>query len=314
LRVVFFGTPEPAAAALDALLGSRHAVAAVVTQPDRPRGRSGTPQPPPVKVRALEAGLPVLQPGSPRDEGFATTLAGFAPDVCAVVAYGHILPADVLSVPPRGFVNVHFSLLPRYRGAAPVQRALMAGETETGVSTFLLEPTLDTGPVLIILREVIRDDDTAASLMDRLAEIGARALVETLDGLEAGTLHPSPQDPSEATPAPKVKPEEGEIDWRLPADRIVNLVRGTNPAPGAYTTLDGKRLKVWRARAADQPTQGAPGAVVHLGKGRTGVASGTGVVELVEVQLEGGKRLDVDAFTRGHPLKEGTVLGPGSRL
>src|SRR5438093_792964 len=177
MRVVFFGTPDAALRALERLLRSRHELAAVVTQPDRPRGRRGTPEPPPVKVLAAEVGLSVLQPETPREPGFADSLAVFRPDACAVVAYGHLLPTEVLAVPSRGFVNVHFSLLPRYRGAAPVQRAVIAGERETGVSTFLLEPTLDTGPVLLAERVTIAPDDTAGTLMDRLATLGANLLV-----------------------------------------------------------------------------------------------------------------------------------------
>lgn len=315
MRVVFFGTPEPAAIALDALLDSRHEVAAVVTQPDRPRGRSGTPVQPPAKERALADGLPVLQPETPRAPGFAEALAAYAPDVCAVVAYGHILPAEVLAVPKRGFVNVHFSLLPRYRGAAPVQRAVMAGETETGVTTFLLEPTLDTGPTLSVAREPIGPDDTAGTLMERLAVLGARLLIETLDGLEAGTLAPQTQDPRLATPAPKVKPEEGKVDWSHSAPEIADRVRGLNPAPGAYSNFRDKRLKIWRARVYDPApggpvvAKGPPGSVVDLGKDRFGVATGDGVLELLEVQQEGHKRLDAGAFVRGHHPKIGEVLG-----
>jgi methionyl-tRNA formyltransferase len=307
VRVVFFGTPEPAAVALNALLDSSHDVAAVVTQPDRPRGRSGTPVPSALKERALAAGLSVLQPETPREPGFAAELAAHAPDVCAVVAYGHILPPDVLAVPPRGFVNVHFSLLPRYRGAAPVQRAVMAGENETGVTTFFLEPTLDTGPILAVAREPIASDDTAGTLMQRLASAGARLLVETLDGLEAGTLEPRSQDPTHATPAPKVHPEEGKLDWNRRAEELANQVRGMNPAPGAYSTYRGKRLKIWRARP--HAGGGKPGSVVEIGKDRFGVATGDGVLELLEVQQEGSRRLDADAFVRGHHPRPEEGLG-----
>ena len=309
MRVVFFGTPEPASVALDALLASTHDLAAAVTQPDRPKGRSGTPVPSPVKERGLDAGLPVLQPASPRDPGFAEELARFAPDVCAVVAYGHILPPDVLGVPTHGFVNVHFSLLPRYRGAAPVQRAVMAGELETGVTTFLLEPTLDTGPILSVAREQIAPDDTSGTLMERLAAVGARLLVETLDAMEAGTLTPHPQDAGLATPAPKIKPEEGLIDWTRPAREIANLVRGLNPAPGAYTTFRGKRLKVWRASPAGGPEKGQPASVLPSDEEAFVVGTGEGALALLEVQLEGGKRLAADDFVRGHAPKRSEVLG-----
>ena len=309
MRVVFFGTPEPASVALETLLDSTHDVVAVVTQPDRPKGRSGTPVPSPVKDKALGAGLPVLQPSSPRDDGFAEELARFAPDVCAVVAYGHILPTDVLAVPARGFVNVHFSLLPKYRGAAPVQRAVMAGESETGVTTFLLEPTLDTGPILSVAREPIAPDDTSATLMERLAAVGARLLVDTLDAMEAGDLRPQPQDAALASPAPKIKPEEGLLDWTRPAEDIANLIRGLNPAPGAYTTFRGKRLKIWRASPAESPEKGQPGGVLPAGKDAFIVATGDGALALLEVQLEGGKRLAAAEFVRGHAPKKGEILG-----
>jgi methionyl-tRNA formyltransferase len=307
VRVVFFGTPEPAAVALDVLLGSGHKVVAVVTQPDRARGRSGTPQPSPAKRRAQDAGLPVLQPTSPRDDGFAETLASYAPDASAVVAYGHILPPEVLGIPPEGTVNVHFSLLPAYRGAAPVQRAIMAGETETGVTTFLLEPTLDTGPMLFQVREPIDPMDSSGSLLERLAPIGAHVLVETLDAIAAGTARAVPQDASRASPAPKVKPEEGAIDWTRTASEIVNLIRALDPAPGAYASFRGKRIKLWRARTAEEPAS-SPGAVVELGKERLGVSAGDGVVELLEVQLEGAKRLETAAFVRGNRPEHGELL------
>lgn len=313
MRVVFFGTPEPAALALEALLRSRHEVMGVITQPDRPKGRSGRPVPSMVKERALAAGVPVLQPETPREQGFAARLADLAPHACAVVAYGHILPPDVLAIPPHGFVNVHFSLLPRYRGAAPVQRALMAGDSETGVTTFRLEPTLDTGPILLVAREPIAPDDSSGVLMDRLARIGARLLVETLDGLEAGTLTPRSQENELASPAPKIKAEEGQIDWSRPAAEIVNLIRALDPAPGAFTTLGGKRLKAYRAsvanRAGDPSPKARAGTIVDIERDRVVVATGDGVLELLEVQQEGGKRVDAGAFLRGHRLRPGDVLG-----
>ena len=308
MRVVFFGTPEPAAVALGALLASRHEVAAVVTQPDRPRGRSGTPQPSPVKVRALEAGLPVLQPSSPRDEGFAEELSGFRPEACVVVAYGHILPVEVLTVPPRGTVNVHFSLLPAYRGAAPVQRAIMAGESETGVTIFLLEPTVDTGPMLLQIRERIAPDDSTGSLLERLAPIGARALLDTLDGLEANTLEPIEQDSALASSAAKIKPEEGAIDWSRPAVYIANLIRALDPSPGAYTDFRGKRIKLWRARAIEGGVAD-PGTVVDAGKDRLVIATGAGLLEVQELQQEGAKRLEASAFVRGHRPRAGETFG-----
>lgn len=307
MRVVFFGTPEPAAVALDAIVRSSHEVTALVTQPDRPRGRRGAPQPSPAKQRAVDAGIPVLQPASPRDDGFAAALAAQAPDACAVVAYGHILPPEVLTVPPKGTVNVHYSLLPAYRGAAPVQRAIMAGETETGVTTFLLEPTVDTGPMLFQVTEPIDPEDSTGSLLARLAPIGARLLVETLDAIEAGSARPIPQDPSRASPAPKVRPEEGAIDWTRPAAEIVNRIRGLDPSPGAYASFRGKRIKLWRARVATAAAS-EPGTVVDIGRERLGISAGDRVVELLEVQLEGAKRLESAAFVRGQRPEPGEIF------
>jgi methionyl-tRNA formyltransferase len=306
VRVVFFGTPEPAAVALAELASSRHEIAAVVTQPDRPRGRSGTPQASPVKEQASEAGIPILQPASPKDQGFVEEFAAFAPDTAAVVAYGHILPAAVLAVPPKGTVNVHYSLLPAYRGAAPVQRAIMAGETETGVTTFLLEPTVDTGPVLMQVREPIHPTDSSGSLLARLAPIGARMLVATLDAIDQGKAEPVPQDPTRASGAPKIRPEEGAIDWSRPAKRIVDLIRALNPAPGAYATFRSKRVKLWRAEAI--AAVGNPGTVIDAGKERLAVAASDGAVEILELQLEGGKRLEAAAFARGQRPSPGETF------
>jgi methionyl-tRNA formyltransferase len=307
VRVVFFGTPAVAVDVLRALLDSRHEVVGVVTQPDRPRGRHGTPQQPPVKALALEHGLAVLQPDSPKDEGFAASIRALSPDAGAVAAYGHLLPRDVLAVPPRGTLNVHFSLLPKYRGAAPIQRAIMAGERETGVSVFLLEPTLDTGPVILQAREPIAPDDTAGSLLARLAPAGAGLLVRSLELLEAGSAQPIPQDPSAASSAPKIRPEEAEIDWANPAERIVDLVRALNPAPGAHTWLRAKRVKVWRAAAA--PGAAFPGAVLHPGEDFV-VAAGRGAVRLLELQPEGKRPMRPEELARGWRLRPGDRFGP----
>jgi len=295
VRVVFFGTPEVAAIALDALLASRHQVVAVVTQPDRPKGRSGAPQPGPVKRLAAAREIRVLQPESPKQDGFAEQLRDMRPEVLGVVAYGHLLPRAVLDVAPA--INAHFSLLPRYRGAAPVQRAILAGEAETGVTTFLLEPAMDAGPIVLQERIAIGPGETAGELLERLAPIGARLLVESIDGHEAGTLHLQPQDASLATPAPKVKPEEARLDWTQPASSIVNAVRAFNPTPGAWTEWRGRRLKVWRAQAASETSDGEPGAPC----GEPDVyCSGNGLVRLMEVQPEGRKRMPAADFFRGH--------------
>ncbi|HEX9697108.1 MAG TPA: methionyl-tRNA formyltransferase [Actinomycetota bacterium] len=309
MRVAFFGTPDVAAVALRRLITSPHDVVVAVTQPDRPRGRSGTPQAPPAKQVALDAGIPVLQPDTPKQDGFAVELAAFAPDACGVVAYGHLIPPVVLSVPPRGTYNAHFSLLPRYRGAAPVQRAIIDGETRTGVCVFLLEPTLDTGPILERAEVTIEDDDTTGTLLARLGPIGAEALVRTFDAVEAGTASPQPQDDAEATPAPKIQPGEAEIDWRLPAERIRNLIRALNPNPGAYTTFRGKRLKIWVATPGDET--GEPGSAILTDEGFA-IAAGSGSIHPIEVQPEGKRRMTGGEFARGARPQTGTHFGqPG---
>jgi methionyl-tRNA formyltransferase len=308
VRAVFFGTPEVAAVGLDALLASRHTVAAVVTQPDRPRGRSRAPQPSPVKARALAANIPVHQPDSPKEEGFADQLRSFGADVLAVVAYGHILPRGVLAVAPA--VNAHFSLLPKYRGAAPVQRAIEAGESETGVTTFLLEPTVDSGPVLFQERVAIGEEETAGELLARLAPVGARLLVQSIDVLEAGNVGGLAQDAAAATPAPKVRPEEAEIDWARPAPDIARKVRAFNPSPGARTAWSGGRLKIWRARPI--PGRAGPPGTVLSGTDPM-VACGDGLLALLEVQPEGGRRMTGAEYLRGHGAIASEKLGPASR-
>src|SRR5439155_2179394 len=303
MRVVFMGTPDVSVPALRALLESPHDVAAVVTQPDKPRGRGRGVSASPVKELAEEHGLPILQPVSPKEDGFADALSVFEPNALAVVAYGHILPISVLSVAPA--MNAHFSLLPAYRGAAPVQRALMDGATETGVSVFMLEPTVDTGPVVAVERVEVGPVETAGELLDRLAPIGARLLVRGIDELERGTLEPIPQRDIEASPAPKIKPEEAEIDWERSAGELANLVRALNPRPGAFTTAGGKRLIVWRARAVEGA--GPPGTVLSARSGLV-VASGRGALSLDEVQLEGKRALPIEDFVRGRRFEAGRPL------
>jgi len=291
---------------LDALLSSDIEVAAVVTNPDRPAGRGMELRPSPVKVRAEQAGLEVLQPEKARDEDFHERVRTLAPDVATVVAYGKILPVTLLEIPPLGFVNVHFSLLPLYRGAAPVQRAVMEGRTETGVSIMILTEGMDEGPVLAMHTTPIGPEDTAGTVGDRLADEGADLLVRALQGLAAGTITPRPQDDERATYAPKITPDEARIDWSLPADRIDELVRGLNPVPGAWTELDGRRLKVWKV----QPAAGTalePGALATS----EGLVAGTGTtpVALVDVQLQGKKRMSGAALLRGLRVDPSSRLG-----
>jgi len=260
-----------------------------------------------VKELALEAGLPVLQPETPKDPAFVEQIRALRPDALAVVAYGHILPRDLLEVAPA--LNAHFSLLPRYRGAAPVQRALMDGATETGVSVFLLEPTVDTGPVVARERVTIEPDENAGELLARLAPIGARLLLGALDALEKGSVEPQPQDDSEASGAPKIKPEETEIDWNRSAKAIVDQVRALGPKPGAHTTFRGKRLLVHRARAAEG--RGTPGTVVEATADGPAVAAGEGSVVLREVQPEGKRPMSGAEFVRGYHPETGAPFTEG---
>lgn len=297
MRIVFLGTPEVAVPTLEALLGSdRHEVVGVVTQPDRPRGRGRALQPGPIKEVATRVGLPVLQPGSPKEEGFVDELRALGPEVLVVVAYGHILPRAVLEVAPA--MNAHFSLLPRYRGAAPVQRALMDGAEETGVTVFLLEPTVDSGPILRSARTPIGDDEDAGTLLERLAPIGARLVLESLEAYAAGERG-QPQDPSLASPAPKITPAEQRLDPALPAATLVHRIRGLSPRPGAYVLLDGKRLGIRRAHAiagTDPPGR------ARIQDGVLTIGTGDGLLVLDAVQPEGKRVLPVDEFLRGARL------------
>ncbi len=251
MRVVFAGTPEPALPSLRALLDSPHEVVAVVTRPDAPAGRGRALRPSPVKALAAEAGIPVLTPRTPREEGFLERLRELAPDCCPVVAYGALVPRPLLDVPPAGWVNLHFSLLPAWRGAAPVQHALLAGDEVTGASTFRLEEGLDTGPVFGVVTEEVRPTDTAGDLLQRLSVSGAGLLRATLDGLEAGTVTAVPQPADGVSLAPKIGVDDARVDWTAPAQRVDRLVRACTPAPGAWTTLRGKRLKLGPVQLTD---------------------------------------------------------------
>ena len=305
MRTVFFGTPQWAVPSLEALLASDIEVAAVVTNPDRPAGRGMELRASPVKEHALRAGLEVLQPQRARDPEFHDALEKLAPDVSSVVAYGKILPASLLAIPPLGFVNLHFSLLPEYRGAAPVQRAVMDGRYVTGISIMVLTEGMDEGPVLATTEERIRDDDTAGSLGDRLAEIGSGRLVDTLVSYGAG-LAPLDQDHDRATYAPKVTTEEAAIDWARPSLAIHNHVRGLNPVPGAWTTLRGKRLKIWSTRPI--VGRGLASGELDVWDGVLVAGTGGAPVELTEVQLQAKKPMS------GAEAARGLRLAPGERF
>ena len=306
MRVIFMGTPEFSVTALDALVGAGHQIAAVYSQPPRPAGRGKKERPSPVQARAEALGLPVRHPISLRTPEAQADFAALAADIAVVVAYGLILPQAVLDAPARGCLNIHASLLPRWRGAAPIQRAIMASDPETGVCIMQMEAGLDTGPVLLRRALAIGAEETAGELHDRLSALGAEAIVAALAQLDA--LEPEAQPEAGVTYAAKIDKAEARIDWRGEASQIARDINGLSPFPGAWTLAQGKRLKLLRARAV--AGDGAPGAVIESGEVLT-VATGSGAVEISEGQGEGRGRQDMATFLRGTPLPVGTVLGDG---
>jgi methionyl-tRNA formyltransferase len=310
VRVVYLGTPAAAVPPLQALLASAHEVVAVITRPDRPRDRrGGTPQPSPVKQVAVAAGLPVLEPPSGRDPELPRRLAALAADIGVACAFGYLLPEAVLAAFPRGIVNLHFSLLPAYRGAAPVQRALLDGATVTGVTTFVIDAGMDTGPMLLAAEVPIHPDEDAGALTARLAEIGARLTVETLDALEAGQVEPRPQPEAGVSLAPKVTGDEARLDFSRPAGRLADAIRAFTPAPGAWTTHRGRRLKVTRAAVAGEVTDLDPGRLGLGPGGRLLVGTGDRPLELLEVRPEGRRAMSGAEFARGARLGPDEWLG-----
>ncbi|MFE5740007.1 methionyl-tRNA formyltransferase [Streptomyces celluloflavus] len=311
MRLVFAGTPEVAVPALDALIASdRHEVVAVVTRPDAPAGRGRKLVASPVAERAQEAGIEILKPARPRDADFQARLREIAPDCCPVVAYGALLPKSALGIPANGWVNLHFSLLPAWRGAAPVQHAVLAGDEVTGAATFQIEEGLDSGPVFGVVTEEIRPTDTSGDLLTRLAFAGSGLLVATMDGIEDGTLHPVPQPAEGISLAPKIEVEDAKVDWTAPALRVDRVIRGCAPAPGAWTVFRGERLKLMSAvSAADHAGPDlAPG---ELAVTKKAVYAGTGshAVELLWVQPQGKKPMKAADWARGVRIATGGRLG-----
>ncbi|HEU4989807.1 MAG TPA: methionyl-tRNA formyltransferase [Gemmatimonadaceae bacterium] len=306
MRVLFWGTPDFAAPALRALIGEGFDVVGVVTQPDRPVGRSRSRlEAPPVKDIAEHENIPVLQPERPRGDGFRAQVAALEPDVSVVVAYGHLLPQDVIDLPPLGTLNIHASLLPLLRGAAPIQAAIRDGLAETGVSIMRRVQKLDAGPVLLRQATPIYDDETAGELSLRLSEMGAGALIETLALLELGAAREEPQDDARATYAPKIERDMTRVDWTLPADAVARLVRAYDPRPGAFATLNGVEVKVFSARVA-AGARGAPGEVLAVdGDAGMVVACGAGTVQLGAVQPSGKRRMDPADWMRGRGVAVG---------
>lgn len=307
MKLVFLGTPEFAVPSLEALVEAGHEVAAVYTQPDRPAGRKQELKPPPVKEAALRLGLEVRQPE--RIRHCVEELAALKPDAMAVVGYGQIIPQAIIDIPPLGILNVHASLLPRYRGAAPIQWAIANGETVTGVTIMRIDAGLDTGDIVLQESTEIGPEETAPELAARLAPMGARLLVRALEGLASGELKPVPQDHARATLAPILKREDGLIDFRRPAATIANRARGFQPWPGAWTWWRGQRLYLWRCRPAEAESPAVPGKMFSSGR-RLFIACGEGtVLEVLELQPEGKKRMEAGAFLNGHRIAESDILG-----
>lgn len=309
LKIIFFGSPQFAIPALKALIEGEDKIVGVVTQPDRPKGRGRVVSSTPVKVFAIENGLEVFQPLKAKDVSFIEKIAQIDPDLLVVVAYGQILPQSLLDIPGFGAINVHASLLPKYRGAAPIQWAIICGEHQTGITTIKMEAGLDTGDILMQSKVAIREDDTAKSLHDRLAEEGAKVLMETISRLKEGSLKPIPQNHSKSTYAPILKREHGIIDWSNEARIICNWIRGLDPWPGCFTTWGGKTIKVFGCTAIEDEGTHSPGEIVEITPHGLKVATGKGYVLLRELQLEGSRRMAVSEFILGHDITVGEILG-----
>ena len=307
MNVVFMGTPEFAVPTLEALV-KEHNVTAVVTQPDKPKGRGKKMMFSAVKEKALEYGLTVYQPEKVKDSDFVQVLKELAPDIMVVVAFGQILSEEILNIPKYGCINVHGSLLPEYRGAAPIQWSIIDGREYGGVTTMYMAKGLDSGDMILKAQEKIRDDDTYGSLYDRLSVIGADLLIKTLELIESGEAPRTPQNEAEATAAPMITREMERINWNDRADNIVNLIKGLNPQPVAHTLLKGEKLKIWFAEKEGNGYTGTPGEIVDVRKKDFVVMTADGAVAVKEVQAQGGKKMTTDAYMRGHAIDKGTIL------
>jgi len=309
LRVVFFGTPGFAVPTLDALLSSSHAVVGVVTQPDRPRGRGQKTSDAPVKARALASKLPILQPDRLKSPDFVEAFTALRADLAVVAAYGKILPESLIATPRLGMINVHASLLPSYRGAAPVHRAIINGEPETGVTIMRVVKALDAGPMMATVRRPIGVDDTSDAVEADLARLGAPLLVDVVDQLAEGRATETPQDDSAVSYASRLTKDDGVVDWRWPARRIHNLIRGLHPWPHAFSYLDGRRLILLRSAADDEPSRSQPGTVLDASGDRLTVATGQGRLHLLQLQPEGKRALSAREFLAGHRPRAGAAFG-----
>ena len=309
MKIVFMGTPDFAVGALEALVEAGHDVVAVVTQPDKPKGRGKEMQQTPVKECALKHNIEVFQPVKIKTPEAVEVLRGYGAELFVVAAFGQILSKEILDMPKFGCVNIHASLLPKYRGAAPIQWAILDGEKETGVTIMQMNEGLDTGDMLTKVVVPIEDTDTGESLFDKLAEAGAKLLIETIPQIEAGELTPQPQDDSLSTYAKMIKKEMGLIDWKKEAVVLERLVRGMNSWPSAYTHFNGKTLKIWESEIEEGNRNMAPGMVAEVTKNSIKVQTGQDLLVLKQIQLEGKKRMDVASFLLGYKVEPGTVLG-----
>jgi len=308
-RIIFFGTPDFSVPALKSLLQGPDQIIGVVTQPDRRKGREQKVFPSPVKEVASERKIPIFQPERAKEEAFHKQLRELQPDLSVVVAYGQILPRGLLEIPKQGSVNVHASLLPRYRGAAPIAWAILRGEEVTGVTTMMMDTGMDTGDILLQAETSVGEKETFATLHDRLALLGARLLSDTVEGLKTGSVLPRSQDPSMATYAPIIKKEDGHIDWNKGAVDIGRLVRAFNPWPGAFSLWEKRLLRIYGGEIRKGDPEGKPGTVVWRGSDFIEVKTGRDTFLIREVQLEGGKRMSTRDFLLGHPVSVGTLLG-----
>jgi methionyl-tRNA formyltransferase len=312
LRVVFFGTPSFAVPTLKALLASRHAVVGVVTQPDRPRGRGQKTSASPVKDVALSSAVPVMQPESVKTAEFSREFSGFGADIAVVAAYGQILTAPLLAAPRLGMINVHASLLPHYRGAAPIHRAIINGETTTGVTIMRMVKALDAGAMISADTVAIGHDETSVELEDRLSQVGAALLIRVVDDIAGGSIRETPQDDTAATYAPRLTKDDGVVDWSRPAVQIHNQIRGLHPWPHAVTFSGSERLILHRSRPTSEPPEKPPGIILTASGDRLSVATGEGALDLLEIQSEGKRPMRVREYLAGHPLTPGTLLHPSA--
>ncbi len=309
MKIIFMGTPDFSVPTLEALLASEHEVAAVVTQPDKPKGRGKEIHMSPVKECALKHNISVYQPIRARDEAFVEEMRVLHPDAMVVIAFGQILPKSLLELPKYGCINIHASLLPKYRGAAPIQWAVINGDEETGITTMLMDVEMDTGDMLE--KKVVRlnPDETGGSLFDRLSLLGGDLILSTLDKLEKGEITPQPQEHEKATYVKKISKSMGDIDWTLDAVSIERLVRGLNPWPSAFTRLNGKMLKIWEAKVLEDLKKQDPcGSVISADADGLKVQTGKGILCITSLQMEGKKRMDTAAFLRGYPVEPGCIM------